>query len=148
MVDPKMVKWINASINKYFDENRNGIKLCVEGEKPPVNQLKWAELRVTGPRYIEQSKDCHKYEIDVNLLVSVKMDGQDTYAPHKVSGQFVAAMNAAIPVRKYGDDNDFIGCLILRDDVSNAIDTLQYGILDASTNVYQTGIDGFYRMEI
>lgn len=150
MLDENIIRWINASINKFFEDRRSTIKLYVEGEKIDLNSFQsWAELRLTGPRYKELSKGCYSYEVDINLLISQKSDLEDTYAIHKKVGIFAKAINNQIPVYKYGDDDDsLIGCLILRDDVPRSVDIVQWGILDASSDIYQTSIDGFFRMEI
>lgn len=153
MLDQNMIRWINASVNKYFKSKSSSIKMYIEGEKIDLQKdEEWAEVRITGPRYKELSKDSFHYEVDVNILISVKSNMENIYRPHQVSGIFASAMDGVIPINKLGDtvvdDSVLIGCLELRDDVPRSIDVVPWGVLDATTNVFQIGIDGFFKMEV
>lgn len=146
MLDANSVKWLSRAVNTYVDENRQDTQMYAEGEIIDMAKAQeWVEVRLTGPRYKQLSNNVEHYELDVNLMISVKLDQKNLYRPQELSGYFASKLQAAIPV--FNDSNQPIGCLTLRDDVNPAIDVIQWGVIDATTNVFQITIDGFYQME-
>jgi hypothetical protein len=147
-IDPKWTGWIIKSINKHFDQSQTTVQVFVVGAE--FNALKqqtsYAEIRVNGPKYKEISNNYFKVELDISIMASA-LSGNNIYEIERLSGIYQSKM-VPIIVKKYGDGDDFLGCLVLRDDVDPAIDTVIYGQSAEDTRIIQGSIEGAYRMEL
>lgn len=153
MNDPLYVQWINASINTYFDGLKQDVPLYIEGQEINYEtEPKLAELRITGPRVKELTKNSFQTDVDIDIMCTCKLDSND-YTIHKVVGIFYQAMTGPINVYKHnGSDNpEYIGCLILRSDVDTPRDVIPWGLVqvsDGPLRVNQTSIAGQYWMRV
>lgn len=140
-------RWIAASIADHFETNV-ACKAYIETDCKDVdNYSKYLEIRIDGPYMSNPSGGYYIIECPVNVLVSVKKDGQDVYALHRVLGS-VFNHFTTIPIYKYGegtgDDDSQIGCMKL---VSEDKLILSY-LGKIENELYQGFVQGTYKMEI
>lgn len=112
MIDPNLIRWINASVNKFLTDNATPYKLHISGQELDFDSLpqSWAELHVSALDLDEVTSG--SYEIDLILTVMcTALFTNDDYLIHRISGQFQGLLSGSILVYRYGDDNGFIGCL-------------------------------------
>lgn len=151
MVNANLTRWINASVDKYFNDNKGSYALYVEGTEPNLKDLStWAELRKVGPNINPQSHGEFEITLDVNVLCANKQDKKDFHKIHKIVGFFQNLMKT-IHVYRYGDtvgtdDNSFVGCLELRDDMELPIQTIPWGVTEESMKIENVTVEAFYRM--
>lgn len=113
MIDPKLIRWINASINVAFDGVKGSNPLYIEGQEIVVDPTKteWAELHVSvGPEINETSSNSFEVDLIVTLMCSA-IYSKDDYAIHKICGVFLPVLTGCIDVSKRGDDASFVGTL-------------------------------------
>jgi hypothetical protein len=154
LFDPNWTRWIVASVQKHFDLRAapNNIPTLYEGDDISAvkDQIKYVEIRVNGPRYKELSKGYHQFHIDVGVMCSAYI-GSDIHELNKLVGLYQSKM-IPIDVKKFGnlsgDDQSYIGCLELRDDVDPSVDTISYGQTEAEKRLMQTSVEGFYELEL
>ena len=118
------------------------------------------EIRITGPFVCEFGPDSFRLDVDVNVLLTSRYDGQkkNAYEIQRFAGLFQQAMGTAIPVWNYGDqtgdysDSDpssqvFIGCLEPRSDKGDeAVRVFHFGQQTATDKNKQSMVDARYTM--
>lgn len=141
MLSKEYIQWIISSIFKHFDDLKQGILLYKEGDSlPDAND--YAEIRVTGPRFEEQTKNRFYIEVDINIMCTSKSTS-NIYQCLKTAGIFHAAMTD-ISVKRLDTDDSTIGCLTLRD----RVDVLPWGLVNAETPVQQVSVEAYYKMQL
>lgn len=151
--NPAFIRWLNGSVNLYFQEVADDIpvKLYIDGQELQwISEANLAELRVNGPRIIEQIKDDLRIELDVNLMLSAKLSNNE-YTIQDLVGAFFVACNGPIPVYQLDGTNIYLGCLVLRSDTSTPRDIIPWGLVqvsDGPLRVNQTSIESYFVMNL
>lgn len=147
-------RWSFASVSKHFDNNRQGLKLFIEGTHRDTRTDKdYLEFRMDGPTLREVSKGCWKLRIEVNILVTTTFDEEDFHRIHRNAG-IVQEAFVTIPVFRFGngvdDDNSFLGCYKLLQSKANAdlLELNHFGRIDQSVPLMQATVEGHYEMEL
>lgn len=147
-------RWIYASINTHFTENKGPLPLYLEGDERTLqDEAEFYELRIDGPFILQPQKDLWYLDVEINVLVQSHMDAQQLYTIQNAVGQMVKAFSNTICVYKYGDDDvldtgDLVGVLHLQRDLDETVDVNHFGIIREDTRLLQTTIEGHYRMEV
>jgi len=151
-VSANLVKWVRASLIKYFTDiaNANSIPMFVEAvdeRKDATMQANHSELRIQGPYIRQTSKGTWKLTVIVNILLTdfMEMNG-DAYTLNEWGGLFMNAMDTPINIYKYGDDGSFIDCLRVKLDRNNEIKFFDFGTALNETRVHQAEIDATFEM--
>lgn len=147
------VRWCYASINKHFDDRRNGYELYIEGDERIQEDLnEFAELRIDGPFIFIPQKGLYFIDIEINVLCQTHNDPRRFYKPQRIVGTFARAFENLIRVEKLGDgpfdDGSLIDCFHLQRDVREGVEINYYGIIRQDMRLMQTTIEGHYRLEI
>lgn len=144
MLNANWTLWIQRAIKKHFDFAP--IKTWIEEEDINTEgETEWVEVRTNGPHYHELSKDVHEIKVEVNCMISRKLVDDKRYRIHELTGLVQAK---GIPICIIDNDDLPIGYLILRDDVPRPIDTVVWGITEATTKQFQASVDFYYRMNV
>lgn len=161
-------RWVKASIAKHFDDNRQGIRLFVEGEDREIDEDHVGdifELRIDGP---DIKKFGTKYEwyldFEVNLLVGSTMRELDNYHFDKLLGIGVSLFGLCIQIYRFGNDKDvtgetfspskdtgsLLGDAVIKQDQSgrNWLEINPFGQIQTDTRIQQATIEGHYRVEL
>lgn len=148
MVDPKWTRWIKSSINLHFSEGQTTVRAFVEGQEWNFKdqEKSYAEVRVQGPQYNEISNKYYKIELVVGILASALIIDK-LYEIDRLVGIYQSKMGDII-VKKYGDGEDYFGCLTLRSDVDPPIETVIFGQSEVDKRIILGSVEGQYRMEL
>jgi hypothetical protein len=146
-------RWLYASINKHFIDNKGTLPMYLEGDERTLqDEAEFYELRIDGPFILQPQKDCYWLDVEINVLAQVHMDDQRLYRLQTVMGPIIKAFTNAICVYKYGDrvhdDNTLLGVLRLQTDLRETVDTNTFGIIKEDIRLTQATTEGHYRMEI
>jgi len=143
-------RWILASIQKHFDDRRDGLKLFVEGTYRNTSEdANFIELRVDGPSLTEISKDWWKIYVEVNILVQATMSDTDFHKIYTDVGTVLAAFTN-IELFKYGtesyDNGSQFGCLRLLSDArgKQPVRIYNFGQVETSIPLMQSTLEGHY----
>ena len=159
---PLLGRWLFASISKHFNDRRGSFYMYVEGQPRDATAPKdFFELRIDGPDYKELSKNYWSIYLEVNCLVQSACDDTNYQRIHDNCGK-VAYMFDDILVYRYGEkdptkplydpenDDSFIGCLKLEQSpgkTGEKLVTRNFGIIEQSTLLMQSCVEGHYSME-
>ena len=153
-INQNWTRWIIASIQNYFNVNRQGITLFVEGTPRDTREEKdFMELRIDGPHYTELSKDYWLLKLDVNILFQSTQDEHDFHRIHKNMGKILTIFTD-IPIYKYGDgvddDDSLLGCLQLIQDAQGREPILAplLGQIKPEVPIMQGMIEGHFKMNL
>lgn len=158
MANSNWARWIHVSVGETLSQVAidAGIAVLVEGinERDPEfsEASDRVEIRVNGPFTQEQSHDCHKIHVDINVLVNSDFDGvgKSAYQLDTILGLYHEAMDGIIPVYRYGtgpdDDDSLVGCLRPRSGKNDEIRVLRFGQMDKTLKIKQGMVDGRYVM--
>lgn len=144
------VRWLHASINKHFLDNKGTLPMYLEGDERTLqDEAEFYELRIDGPFIIQPQKNEYFLDVEINVLVQVHMRHDKLYNIQTAIGPIVKAFTNAICVYKYGDtphdDDTLLSYLRLNAD---SVDINYFGIIKEDTRLIQATIEGHYRMEI
>jgi|SRR6516164_3271025 hypothetical protein len=147
------VRWIWASVSKWFDDRKQGTVLYLDGfdidQVPPKD---CAELRMNGPFMINPSRNYWHMDIEINILLQITPDNEDAHKLWRYAGIYINAMAGEIPVYKYGDgiqdDQSLLGCLRIRPEKGEEIVLANFGRVDPDIEQFRSGLSAFYRLEI
>lgn len=147
------VRWIHASINKHFEDNKGVLPMYLEGDERTLqDEAEFYELRVDGPFILQPQKDYYKLQVEINVLVQTHMDAKELYNIQEAIGPIVKAFTNAICVFRYGDsvfdDQSLLGTLRLRRELDETVDVNYFGIIKEDTRLTQATIEGHYEMEL
>lgn len=144
-----MLRWITASVYKYFDVNKGPYFLGVEGNPIELDdKQEWAELNISDIRPYKFSGS-EKYEVDVHVMC-VSRNQETIYDVQRVADFFANLMKPII-VFKLGDGDAEIGCLRPRVDIPSHLDIITWGrviLNDGPTRVFQISVHGFFQMDL
>lgn len=146
-------RWVFASFSKHFAAQfaaDPAIHCFVEGDdRDTANRKDFVEFRMDGPRIREMSKGYHRLYVPVNILVSSKMDEQDTHRLYRSVGRAVSAFTDSVSVFKYGsdpviDDSTLLTCMLIMRDKLNDLKINHFGQVDPITRLQQTSVEAHY----
>ena len=148
-------RWSFASVSKHFDDNRQGLKLFIEGtHRDTRKDEEYLEFRMDGPTLREVSKGCWMLRIEVNLLVTATIDEEDFHRIHRNAGIAQAAFAQGISVFRYGDgvddDNSFVGCykLLQSSSTRDFVELNHFGRISQDVPLMQATVEGHYLMTL
>jgi hypothetical protein len=149
LINKNWPRWIFASLTKWFESQRDGISLLIEGDEQESGELKnYFEFRMTGPTIWEQSKNYFKIEVVVNILVVHKLGQGNLHLFQDLIGKAAAAFVTNIPVMKYGtgadDDRTVLFDCLIRD--SGPVDITQLGQVNPEVKEMQAMVQSTYCM--
>jgi hypothetical protein len=108
------------------------------------------EIRISGPFTRDLSNDYYELAVDANaLFVSRYEDGKNKYDILNVIGIFQAAMDAPIPIFKFGnqpgdDGTACIGVMEPRKNRGEAVRVMHFGQADLTNRIKQSLVDARY----
>lgn len=149
-------RWIKASVSKHFVDAIDGeYPVFIENQHRDTSEFpEFLELRVDGPRLREVSKDCWKLRVEINVLCQAVMNETDYHVIEDMVGLSQSALVAQIPVHQYGnrsgDDNAFLGCLVLlqASESRDYLEANRFGQIDTRTKLLQSAVEGHYVMDL
>ena len=154
-VQQQWPRWIFASVSRHFADRRGGLTLFIEGQPRDTRDEKdFLELRQDGPYITEVSKGYYRLYIEINVLVQSSMDAEDYHRIHDDVGIAAAAFTNGISVFKFGDrvgdDDSFVGCLILIGDPrgKERIQISHFGQIEPKLSLMQATVEGHYEMKL
>jgi hypothetical protein len=109
---------------------------------------------VNGPKTSELSLGYFRLYVDVNVLLFSNMggDARNAYTLDINLGQFHQAMDALIPIYRYGtdpeDDGSLLGCLSPRSGKNDSIQVFTFGQVDKDTRLREGMVDARYVMHL
>lgn len=146
MIAVNIIKWVNASINKYFDDNKGSYPLYIQGQPfDPIKNQSWCELHISvGPDVEETTAANYDVYVTVTLMCSAVLTN-DVLLIHKITGYFMNLASQAFEIKKYGDGNALIACIQPIDKIR----MIQWGEIQVQSgmtpmNVNQTHIEAQY----
>lgn len=147
------VRWCYASINKHFDDRKGPYSLYIEGdERDELDESEFAELRIDGPFITIPQKHLYILDIEINVLCQTHQDPKRFYKAQRMVGVFMKAFENLIEIYKYGDGpfdtGGLLECFHLQRDLRESIEINYYGIVRSDTKLFQTTIEGHYRLEL
>lgn len=90
-VNAEWTLWVIASVSQHFQAKATtkGITMFHEGDDRNTQNLEeFVEFRCQGPFITQQSLDCFRLEVEVQMLISVKKGGTNVYRIHEIAGWF------------------------------------------------------------
>jgi hypothetical protein len=155
-VDPNWARWVFASLAtllKGVAESCN-LPVMVEGLDERTTAFMEAtdrvEIRITGPFTRDLSRNYYELSVDANaLFVSRYEGGKNQYAILQAVGAFQAALDAPIPIYKYGnqegdDSTVIVGVMEPRKERGSGVRVLHFGQADLTDRIKQTLVDARY----
>lgn len=141
---PDWTRWIHASISLWFSDClKNKVTLYIEGQKKQTIDQHYAELRWNGPIAEQNTAREWSLELDVNFIVTSKVNVSNAYDHKKVVGIVQATIVPAITVKKYDDGEGYLGCLQLR----HSIKTNYFGQVQGA-EVEESTIEATYYLSL
>jgi len=144
-------KWIVASVAKYLEPVAAacGIGYYVDGvhERGDLMRESHAEIRITGPFTKTLDGMVDRHDVIVNVLITAQMHMlENSYDMFEWAGKFQEAMLSTIPIKKYGDGDELLGCLKPRDRKADSISIFHFGQVKGTDRLRQTEIDGTFEI--
>lgn len=149
-------RWIKASVNTHFAPFAEAaqLELYIEGASRKTNEeISFAELRMTGPIFTEQSSGYWCIDIVIDVLVNQKLVKNDIYAFDRAIGTMFEAFTNDIAVFKLGsgvDDapSEQLGCLTLDPTERESIIVTNFGAPNKDVAMLQATIEASYQMHL
>jgi len=154
--NPNWARWVFASLATMLKElaKDNQLPVLVEGLDERTTTFMDAtdrvEIRISGPFTRDLSNDYYELAVDANaLFVSRYEDGKNKYDILNVIGIFQAAMDAPIPIFKFGnqpgdDGTACIGVMEPRKNRGEAVRVMHFGQADLTNRIKQSLVDARY----
>ena len=158
--NPNWARWVFASVATYLKgiATSEQLPVLIEGLDDRTTEFMEAtdrcEVRITGPFTKELSHNYFQVEAVVNVLfLSRYEEEKNQYAVMHKIGVFHEAMDGAIAVYKYGneqgdDEHALVGCLSPVQGRNDAIRVMHFGQVDPTNRIKQSMVDARYRMEL
>ena len=140
-------RWITASILKHVDRHRQDVPLYVEGQVRETQRgPRFLECRIDGPLQRPcASKDEWAFDVSVDILCATTLDDKDIYPIQRMLGIASECLNKTILIKRYGDDESVVGCLILKGG-RGGIHAHDFGQIEATTKMIQGTVEANYEM--
>lgn len=154
MINPNLARWIYASLAKHVKDGSGSVPLYLDSQQKQVDGLsQWLELYVIGPSHRQPSNLWHHYQVEVAVGCQSRVDNNDSHKLQRLKGLAQSILSQDIKIYKYGDtlptdDQSYIGCLKLRDDVSRPIDGMDFGLVSSDLDVERSTVEGHYEMDL
>ena len=157
-VNPNWTRWVFASVATMLKDVAETCKIAVlvegldERTGPYMEATDRVEIRITGPFTRDLSNNYYELAIDANaLFISRYEDGKNKYDILNAIGAFQAAMDAPIPIYKFGnqsgdDETVIIGVMEPRRVRGDAVRVMHLGQADLTNRIKQTLVDARYLM--
>jgi hypothetical protein len=153
MLNPKWQRYIAASINKHFVDNLTDptYNVFVEGQhRTNVDFQKIIDIRFDGPYWHELHHNNWKGVVEINNLVSFKMDDSDNYKIWDIIGDVTNTMSKSIEIFNY--DNPPIsllslGCLQRMDNRDDII-VHYFGQVEPNLKLQQATCEAHYFIDL
>ena len=151
MLPAELHRWLVSSmtINMRDAATSMDLPFFVDGidETADINKSH-AEFRFTGPFVTTNSPNHYHVRMIGNILLTSYMDlDAGAYTIMEWAGKFQRVMLASIPVYKYGNGGDLLGCLEAAGDRSNSVKIFHFGQISALERIRQSEVDALYRMD-
>lgn len=156
-MNPNWARWVFASVSTYFDANRQGLALYIEGTDKLGRRTDkdYLEFSLNGPYITELSAGFWELLFDVNVLVCSLKDAQDTHRIFNNVGIVTTMFAMQIPIYKLGrnspdpDDQSLIDCALLETEGRNGgVLINHFGQFDPTLPVVQSTVEGSYKLFI
>lgn len=152
-VPTQWARWIYSSCAKHFHGKAQGLSVFIEGfDRDTANLAEWFEFRADGPVYHRTSPIDIRCDIEVNIAVSVKPQG-NAFRIHEVTGIVAQAFTNMICVKRLGkltddpkNDGSILGYLSLQPGDKESVVTSFFGKIRPDTKLIQATLEGHYRM--
>lgn len=160
--NPHWSRWIVMSIADYFQTNVAiplSLPYLVEGLDDRDDSFEEAsdrsEVRINGPFTQEQSRECWRIWVDVNILVTSNMGGatKDRYTLEINTGKFHEYADTCIPIFRHGtlaqsaeNDGTQLGYLSPRSGKNDSVRTINFGQINPTDRIRQSQVDVRYVM--
>lgn len=147
MINPKWSRWVISSIFKHFQDGLSDIHIHFEGSpRQTEDKDRWVEVRVDGPDYYQDSRIRYRGHVEVNIGIVVVESASNMYDIHEIAGQIESLFKSRINAYKYGDDNSYLGCLLLDKGAGEGYNIRKYyfGRVNAQTPMYQAAVEAPY----
>ena len=155
-------RWILSSIAKYLNANVAGpasLPFLVEGIDDRTQEFEEAtdraECRINGPWTSELSNGYWRVWVDINVVLTVNMDGQvkNAYRLDELAGKFLNALDTVISTLRTGDiaddsqnDGSLLGCLHPRSGKNDSVRVIHFGQINNTDRIRQAQVDARYVM--
>ena len=147
--------WVHASVQQYFLEitDDEGLTIFYEGEERKTEDLtEYAEVRVKGPVVTEPALNQFNLDVEVNVLISVKMnDTTNILRPHVIAGWFMEKMQT-ICIKNYGPGTSEPYTeqfhLRLREEPNSKVVWQFFGKVETDTGLLQGVVSARYRVHL
>jgi hypothetical protein len=153
-LDPKFVRWVRASTEKFFDDAQDTYMMYFEEDPNRFTSLEssYYEFRMDGPDISELSHGVYQVYTEVNILVSSVIT-EDLHEIDDMIGTIVARMlSGPIHLYKYGvatnpaNDGSFIGCLPLMQKARHdLLEVNRFGRIHRDVAMKQATVEGHYK---
>ncbi len=149
-------RWIVSSIHKHFEAACSAATPALKYfiEAVPKSHEKdaltcWCEGRVDGPYWQFGTANESHCKIEVNMLISWKIDGKDFYKAERLKGLLTKAFTTSIPVFKLGtgiddDPTSVVTCLQLVTTGREAVVVSDFGQVGAGVQIKQATVEGHF----
>ena len=149
----RLSRWLIASMAVSFQPVAVGLSLpyYVEGldeRTASIVEADHAEFRFTGPFITEIGPGNYKIGMLGNVLLS-KLMGMESNAYSIVdwAGAFQNHMLDPLPVYKWGDGGDLLGCLTV-DNKKENIKVYHFGQVSMTDRIRESEVNALYNMEL
>ena len=154
--NPNWARWIFASLATQMKQVAvdNKLPVLIEGLDERTTQFMdatdRAEIRITGPFTRDLSNNYYELAVDMNVLFVSRFElGKNNYDMMSHVGAYQAAMDAPIPIYKYGnqpgdDEHVCIGVMEPRNRRGDAVRVMYFGQADLTNRVKQALVDARY----
>ena len=146
-------RWLITSMVTSFKLVADGISLpyYVEGideRSEEIVSSDHAEMRFAGPFITETSSGCYKIQMVGNVLFTSFMNMRSgAYSIVDWAGEFQRFMLEPLPVYKWGDGGDLLGCLVV-ENKTDAVKIFHFGQISNVDRLRQSEVDALYKMEL
>lgn len=146
MIETKIGRWVKASLAihlKTLIETTLSMTFFVEGvdrEEKDWFQTDSVVLRVKGPTpMLGSGVTRYRFEAMV-MLTDLVDDTENGFINEDRLGEIANALCGPVPVLKYGDGEEQIGCLDIDGNAKEFIRTVQFGKIDKDNEVVQAAV--------
>lgn len=159
--NPNWPRWIKSSIIEHFQVNVAdvlGLPFLAEGvhvrDTAFMESEDRAEIRIWGPTTQENSANCWKLEVEINIHITSTIGGntKDVYTLERNAGKFLEYANTSINIYRFGtggdDDDTLLGCLSPRTRKNDSVKYIPFGQINPTDTLLQAQVDGKYEMEL
>jgi len=156
--NPNWARWVFASLATMLKGVADACDLpvLVEGLDERTTAFMEAadrvEVRITGPFTRDLSDNYYELAVDANaLFISRYEEGTNKYAILNAIGTFQTALDAPIPIYKFGDQPGddgtvCIGVMEPRKNRGEAVRVMHFGQADLTNRIKQSLVDARYLM--